>query len=271
MWFVVAGFALVALAHVAPFPFLLEAMARGQSIWEAPKGSGAPTVYLMYDDGPNPDGTPQVLDVLAEEGATATFFLIPEHVTDETAPIVRRAAAEGHALAMHTRSLALTLKTPGELTDWLETQSAGIEALTGTAPCRLFRPHAGIRGGQMYAGLDRAGYKLVGFGYSLWDFDWWWMRRPDRLAARFARRVSDGSLVVMHDGNHRKPRIDRRRTIEATRTLVRGLRARGFAFGRLCDLVTPPAARDAAGAGGPVPLSAGDTPGRAGPGPDAPR
>lgn len=241
MWLVVAGFgfALVALAHVAPFPFLLEAMAPGQSIWEAPKSPGAPTVYLMYDDGPNPEGTPQVLDALAEEGATATFFLIPEHVTDDTAPIVRRAVAEGHALAMHTRSLSLTLKTPDELTAWLDTQSAGIEALTGTPPCRLFRPHAGIRGGQMYAGLDRAGYRLVGFGFSLWDFDWWWMRRPDRLARRVVRRVSDGSLVVMHDGNHRKPRIDRTRTIEATRILVRGLKARGFAFGRLCDLVSP--------------------------------
>jgi peptidoglycan/xylan/chitin deacetylase (PgdA/CDA1 family) len=239
MWFVVAGFLLVTVAHVAPFPFLLEAMTPGRSLWEAPKSQGAPTVYLMYDDGPNPDGTPALLDVLAEEGATATFFLIPEHATPDTAPIVRRAVMEGHALAMHTRSAALMLKTPDDLAAWLDTRSAGIEALTGTAPCRLFRPHAGIRGGQMYAGLDRAGYRLVGFGFSLWDFDWWWMRRPDRLAARLVRRVSDGSLVVMHDGNHRRPRIDRRRTIEATRVLVRGLKARGFAFGRLCDLVQP--------------------------------
>lgn len=59
----------------------------------------------------------------------------------------------------------------------------------------------------------------------------------NRLAAR---RVSDGSLVGMHDGNHRKPRIDRGRTIDATRVLVRGLKARGFAFGRLCDLAPAP-------------------------------
>lgn len=243
------GLALVALAHVAPFPFLLEALRPGQSIWEAPRSAGAPTVYLMYDDGPNPDGTPQVLDALAEEGATATFFLIPEHVTAETAAIVRRAVTEGHALAMHTRSVTLTLKTPEELTAWLERKSTDIEALTGTAPCRLFRPHAGIRGGQMYAGLDRAGYRLVGFGFSLWDFDWWWLRRPDRLASRVVRRVSDGSLVVMHDGNHRRTRSDRRRTIEATRVLLRGLKGRGFAFGRLCDLVSPASATAAPGLG----------------------
>lgn len=249
MWLLAAvGFAVMALAHVAPFPFLLEAMTPGRSIWEAPKSRGAPTVYLTYDDGPNPEGTAQLLDVLAEEGATATFFLIPENVTEETAPIVRRAADEGHALAMHARSMALTLKTPVELATWLETRSSDIAALAGAAPCRLFRPHAGIRSGQMYEGLDRADYRLAGFGYSLWDFDWWWMRRPDRLAARLVRRISDGSVVVMHDGHHRRPRVDRRRTIEATRVLVRGLKARGFTFGRLCDLLAAPA-RPTAGDG----------------------
>lgn len=246
MWFVVAGFVAVAMAHVAPFPFLLEYMGPGRSVWHAPSSTGAPTVFLTFDDGPNPAATPALLDVLAREGASATFFLIPEHVTEATAPIVRRALAEGHAVAMHSGTRALMLKTPSALAALLEEQAAGIEALVGQRPCQLFRPHAGWRGGQMYEGLDLAGYRLVGWSFSLWDFDWWWARRPDRLAARLARRASDGSIVVMHDGHHKNPRPNRERTIAATQVLVRTLKTRGFAFGTLCDAV---AGSDAASAG----------------------
>ena len=57
------------------------------------------TVYLTFDDGPNPDATPQLLDVLARHGVRATFFVIDKHLTRETAPIVRR-TFEGHAVAL---------------------------------------------------------------------------------------------------------------------------------------------------------------------------
>lgn len=236
MWFVLAGFAAVAIAHMAPFPFLLEYMGPGRSLWQGPPSPASPTVFLSYDDGPNPTATPALLDELAREGAAATFFIIPAHVTDETAPIVRRAIDEGHSVAMHASTRALILKTPRDLSDWLEAQASAIEALVGARPCRLFRPHAGWRGGAMYEGLDLAGYHLAGWGFFLWDFDWWRKPNAERLAARLAGRASDGSIVVMHDGHHENPRADRQRTIDATRALVPRLRARGFAFGTLCSL-----------------------------------
>jgi peptidoglycan/xylan/chitin deacetylase (PgdA/CDA1 family) len=46
-----------------------------------------PTIYLTYDDGPNPTTTPDLLDALAREGVRATFFLIDEHVSEDTAPL----------------------------------------------------------------------------------------------------------------------------------------------------------------------------------------
>jgi|SRR5262245_24591465 len=61
-----------------------------------PSGTGPLTIYLTYDDGPNPSATPALLDVLRDGGARATSFLIDAHVTDATAPIVRRMFAEGH-------------------------------------------------------------------------------------------------------------------------------------------------------------------------------
>ena len=86
------AFGLAALAHMAPFPFLLEAFRPDRSLWRMPRSSGAPTVYLTFDDGPNPDWTPALLDALRDAGARATFFLIDQHVTAETAPIVKRIA-----------------------------------------------------------------------------------------------------------------------------------------------------------------------------------
>jgi chitooligosaccharide deacetylase len=45
-------------------------------VWHVPRGSGPPTIYLTYDDGPNPIGTAALSDVLRDGGARATFFLI---------------------------------------------------------------------------------------------------------------------------------------------------------------------------------------------------
>jgi chitooligosaccharide deacetylase len=229
------GFGAMALAHMAPFPFLLEYMGPDRSLWRMPRSDGAPTVYLTFDDGPNPTATPQLLDVLGAEGVKATFFLIPRHITGETAPIVRRMFDEGHAVALHWHSRELMLLPPTRLAATLDAAAEEIEHLTGHRPCRLFRPHAGWRGSQMYAGLARADYTLAGFSYSMWDWNWWRAQPSARIVTRLAERASDGSVIVMHDGHHANPRADRRRTVVATAELVPVLRARGFEFGLVCQ------------------------------------
>src|SRR6185503_6989679 len=99
--FMLIGVAIVALAPTAPAPFALDAMAGDRAVWHMPRAD-PPTIYLTFDDGPNPATTPDLLDVLKRENATATFFLIDRHLTEETAPIVRRMFAEGHAVALHS-------------------------------------------------------------------------------------------------------------------------------------------------------------------------
>jgi peptidoglycan/xylan/chitin deacetylase (PgdA/CDA1 family) len=234
-WLLAAGLATVFLAHTAPFPFLLERFAPAGSLWRMPHEDGPPRVYLTYDDGPNPAATPDLLDVLRETGVTATFFLIDAHVTEATAPIVRRMFAEGHAVALHSDTRALMIKTPQGFADTLTAYADRIAQLAGTRPCRLFRPHAGWRSGSMYEGLRRIDYRLVGWSFGRWDWDWYRRPQPAVLAERLARRISPGDIVVMHDGHHVDPAADRRYTVEATRRLVPALRARGFTFGRLCD------------------------------------
>jgi peptidoglycan/xylan/chitin deacetylase (PgdA/CDA1 family) len=234
MWIVVLlGMGIVALAHTAPAPFILDAMAGDRAVWHMPRGD-PPTIYLTYDDGPNPATTPDLLDVLARQGAHATFFLIDAHVTEETAPLIQRMFAEGHAVALHSASRRYMLLSPPELARTLTGAADRIERLAGTRPCRAFRPHAGWRGGQMYEGLQQIDYQLVGWGWMLWDWNWFRARTADSIVKRLADRVSAGDIVVMHDGDESAPRKDQRQTVDATARLIPALRARGFAFGTVC-------------------------------------
>src|SRR5262245_10258638 len=111
MWIFIIGVGILALAHTAPVPFLLDAFAGRRAVWHMPR-TDPPTIYLTFDDGPNPTTTPDLLDVLAREGVHATFFLIDRHITDETAPIVRRIFDDGHAVALHSGTRALMLMSP---------------------------------------------------------------------------------------------------------------------------------------------------------------
>ena len=231
--FLAIGVTVTALSHMWPAPLVIDWMAGDRAVWSMPR-TVQPTVYLTFDDGPNPSTTPDLLEVLAAEGAHATFFIIDDHLTEQTAPIVRRAFADGHAVALHSSTRRLMLLSPSQFARTLSAAAARIETLAGHAPCRAFRPHAGWRSGQMYLGLRELDYRLVGFGWMLWDFNWFRPRSAESSFRRIAGRVSDGDIIVMHDGDESAPTRDQRHTVEATRRLLPELRARGFSFGKVC-------------------------------------
>jgi chitooligosaccharide deacetylase len=209
-------------------------MSRDRAVWHMPP-TQLPTVYLTFDDGPNPTTTPDVLDVLRREDVDATFFLIDEHITDETAPIVRRMFAEGHSVALHSASRKHLLASPDHLARTLSGWADRITSLTGSRPCRAFRPHAGWRGGQMYAALAEIDYTLVGWSWMMWDFNWWRPRTANATVGRILARVHSGDIVVMHDGDESAPRRDQRQTVDAAATLIPALRSRGFVFATVCQ------------------------------------
>jgi peptidoglycan/xylan/chitin deacetylase (PgdA/CDA1 family) len=86
----------------------------------------------------------------------------------------------------------------------------------------------------MYAGLRQIDYKLVGWGWMLWDVDWLRPRTANRIVARIIGRVAAGDIIVMHDGDESAPRQDQRQAVEATARLIPELRSRGFVFGTVC-------------------------------------
>jgi peptidoglycan/xylan/chitin deacetylase (PgdA/CDA1 family) len=234
MWFAIAAACGIAiLVHTLPAPFLLDAMAGTRGVWHMPRTT-PPTIYLTYDDGPNPSTTPALLDALAREGARATFFLIDAHVTDETAPIIRRMFADGHAVALHSGNRWDALKSSMSIAHMLTANANHVEALAGARPCRAFRPHGGWRSRSMYKGLEAIDFRLIGWGWMLWDVDPFHARTANRIVSRIVPRVRAGDIIVMHDGNHKAPRAPQPHTVEATSRIIPLLRSRGFDFGTVC-------------------------------------
>jgi peptidoglycan/xylan/chitin deacetylase (PgdA/CDA1 family) len=220
-----------ALAHFAPFPFLLDVTRH--TIWRMPE-SDPPLVYLTFDDGPNPRATPGLLDVLARHGVNATFFVIDRHLTAETAPILRRTFQEGHGVAVHWHSRELMFQRPSFVASTIQEAAARMELLTGYEPCRAFRPHAGHRSIPLIAGAAQAGYHVIGWGWMLWDFNFFMSRNADDLVPRLADHASPGDIIVIHDGDHDDPRPDRQYAVDIVDRLIPELRARGFEFGTIC-------------------------------------
>ena len=104
--------------------------------------------------------------------------------------------------------------SPADFARTLENAAAHIERVSGRRPCAAFRPHAGWRSWPMYVGLKRIDHQLVGWGWMLWDWNWFRRRTADSVAERVSRRVHDGDIVVMHDGDESAPLADQRYAVE---------------------------------------------------------
>jgi peptidoglycan/xylan/chitin deacetylase (PgdA/CDA1 family) len=142
--------------------------------------------------------------------------------------------ADGHAVGLHSDSRAYLLMSPDQFGRTLRKAADRIEDHGGTRPCRVFRPHAGWRGGEMLEGLRRIDHQLIGWGWMLWDWNWMRERTADDTVARLESRASAGDIIVMHDGDESAPDVDQRHTVDATVRLIPALRARGFGFGTIC-------------------------------------
>jgi peptidoglycan/xylan/chitin deacetylase (PgdA/CDA1 family) len=159
-------------------------------------------VFLTFDDGPDEEWTPRTLDILATACAHATFFLIGMQV--QRAPsIVRRIAAEGHAIGNHTFSH----RHPWTMNE----QSARAEVRDGAAalsdilgdPPRVFRPPHGRLRRCMVEEARRLGEDVI-----LWDrsaTDWGPFGSAERIRRRL-RRAEAGEIVLMHDAPNRHNR-----------------------------------------------------------------
>lgn len=208
--------------------------------------TGERIIALTYDDGPDPEHTPAVLDALAEVGARATFFQLVGRA-ERHRDLVRRVVEAGHEVALHgidhTRLTSLpAVRVAGLLREGRER----LEAVTGQQ-VRFFRPAYGSQTLRTLLAARRAGLYPVVWGASADD---WREGTPVEVVRRVLPRVGPGEIVLLHDGFEKPdgdplpaPTFDRG---ETTRILLGALADAGYAtatVGRL--LHTAPAWRTA--------------------------
>ncbi len=177
---------------------------------------------LTLDDGPHPDHTPDILDVLQDLGIPATFFVVGENLRAHP-ELLRRTAAQGHQLANHTWSHPALRRLPASgVREELERTSDAIAQLNDGLYPRWFRaPGGDFDPVSLQASADLGMQPL---SWSVDPQDW---RRPG--AAAITRTVMDavhpGAVILSHDGGG-----DRSNTVDALRSCLPRLLNEGYRF-----------------------------------------
>jgi peptidoglycan-N-acetylglucosamine deacetylase len=234
-----AGLAGLGLAFGGVLAYTVAAYAatEGLGVGVIKRGPARPRVALTFDDGPDPEYTPRILEALAAAGVRATFFMVGRRV--EAVPAVARAiVAAGHDVGNHTYGHRhFWTLSPAASAGEVDHGAAVVAEVTGVHP-QFFRPPWGTFNWAAYRRAGEIGERRV-----LWS-----VRPEGFFVAADAARMSDlvvarahpGAIINLHDhGGH--PSTPRE-TWGALPRMIAGLRERGFEPVPLRVLLEEPAA-----------------------------
>jgi peptidoglycan-N-acetylglucosamine deacetylase len=182
-------------------------------------------VALTFDDGPDPEITPRVLEILDRHRAVASFFCVGQRV-DKHPGLTAEIVARGHAVENHTYSHANGFALRGKRSmqaDVLRAQDS-IERATGRRP-RFFRAPAGMKNPWLGRCLAEAGLSLVSWSRRGFDTV---SGNADLVTSRLLRGIGSGDILLMHDGGAARDGRGRSVVLEALPKLLDELTARGL-------------------------------------------
>jgi peptidoglycan/xylan/chitin deacetylase (PgdA/CDA1 family) len=198
----------------------------GRALGTVLREEGLGGVALTFDDGPHPQGTPAVLELLREAGAAATFFLVGEQVEARPA-LVAEIVAAGHRVELHSHrhrtQLRQTARAIGEDAD--RARSA-IEEAGGQAVAD-FRPPNGIFSASGLRTVRRRGWRPV--LWSQWGRDWDAGVTAASIARRATATVRDGDVILLHDADFYSAPGSWARTVAALPSILERLEAGNLA------------------------------------------
>jgi polysaccharide deacetylase family sporulation protein PdaB len=183
-------------------------------------------VALTFDDGPLAKTTPKILSILKEKNVKATFFVVGEQV-EKFPNIVMREFSDGHEIGNHTYSHPQLTKLSKEDID-KEMQKTETELSHLKLHPTLFRPPCGAYNQYILQLARDKGYITI-----LWSIDTYDWRCPpvNSVIDSVLHNVKPGSIILLHDGKSPSP------TPEALAFIIDGLRARGYEFTTVSDLI----------------------------------
>ncbi len=180
---------------------------------------------LTFDDGPHPQGTPAVLDILAREHTSATFFLVGEQVRRNPS-LAREIVAAGHGIGLHCdRHRNLLRLAPRQVRADIARAQDTIEATCGRG-IDLYRPPYGV--------LNAAALRIArahGWRTLLWSHagkDWQAQATPESIAALVTDGAGEGSVLLLHDADDYGSVGSWRRTAGALPQVIETLAGRGL-------------------------------------------
>ena len=179
-------------------------------------------VALTFDDGPMPQWTPQVLDVLDEHQVPATFFMIGKHAREHAGVVKGR--LDRHEVGNHTWSHPdLARLDDAQVSAEITRAHTELTALTGRPPALLRPPYGHVGGAMLLAAAD-LDYSVVLWNLQMLESEY--LHSPAALATYLASATTPGTILLAHDTGH----SDRQVGIHALPDLIRQLRARGYTF-----------------------------------------
>lgn len=186
-------------------------------------------VALTFDDGPHSRYTLRILDILKGHKVKACFFLLGKNV-EYYPEIARRIKREGHLIGNHTYSHRhLRRLKPENILRQIEKAEKVYKNILNLKP-KFFRPPYGEYNKTVENLARERGYKLVGWEVCAND---WESPPPELIAERTTSQVSDGSIVLLHDGANLRHGESRINTVRALPKIIKVLRAKGFKLVRL--------------------------------------
>lgn len=181
------------------------------------KGVGK-VVYITFDDGPTPDVTEQILEVLDKYSVKASFFCCGQNA-DANPELLKKIAEEGHTIGYHSYSHKDILKT--KPSEWL----ADVEWKSALSDVKLFRPPYGRILFRHYRSL-KSRYKFVFWDVMSYDYDV--ERSPESIMSLLEKSVREGSVVVFHDKEKCKGN-----TLAVLPQFIELMKSKGYSFGVL--------------------------------------
>ncbi|MEK4230026.1 polysaccharide deacetylase family protein [Solibacillus sp. FSL H8-0538] len=198
----------------------------GQVLWEIK--TEEKKIALTFDDGPHPEYTAQILDLLAKYDAKATFFVVGANA-EKNPDVVLREYNEGHELANHTFTHPLKITVP-ELEKQLKQTNDIIYSITGFYPV-LFRPVGGQYTDDMIDLVANKGYKVVMWSWHQ-DTEDWTNPGVKKIVKKVMQGTKPGNIILFHDGGG-----NRKQTVEALKEILPELQKQNYKFVTISELL----------------------------------